>query len=52
MFFIVIAVFTLYPKYTSVYLCIRVNIMNFIGKQQMSVFCIFVQYNFCCFASS
>lgn len=53
MFFIVIAVFTLYPKYTSVYLCIRVNIMNFIEQQQMSVFCIciFVQYVFC-FSSS
>lgn len=48
MFFIVNAVFTLYLKYTSVYLCIRVNIMIFIEQQQMSVFCIciFVQYDF------
>lgn len=49
MFCVVIAVFTLYPKYTSVYLCIRVNIMTFIEQQQVkfSVFCIciFVQYD-------
>lgn len=31
-----------YPKYTSVYLCIRVNIMNFIEQQQMSVFFVYV----------
>lgn len=50
MFFVVIAVFTLYPMYTSVYLCIRVNIMTFIEQQQMTVsvfcICIFVQYDF------
>lgn len=50
MFFVVIAVFTLYSKYTSVYLCIRVNIMTFIEQQQMTVsvfcICIFVQYDF------
>lgn len=50
MFFVVIAIFTLYPQYTSVYLCIRVNIMNFIEQQQMTVsvscICIFVQYDF------
>lgn len=34
MIYIVIAVFTLCPKYTSVYLCIRVNIMTFIEQQQ------------------
>lgn len=47
MFCVVIAFFTLYPKYTSVYLCIRVNIMTFIERQQVnfSVFCIFVQYD-------
>lgn len=47
---LVIAVFTLYLKYTSVYLCIRVNIMTFIEQQQMTVsvfcICIFVQYDF------
>lgn len=50
MFYVVIAVFTLYPKYTSVYLCIRVNIMTFIEQQQMTVtvfcICIFVQCDF------
>lgn len=50
MFFVVIAVFTLYLKYTSVYLCIRVYIMTFIEQQQMTVsvfcICIFVQYDF------
>lgn len=46
MFFTVIPAFTLYSKYTSVYLCIRVN-MNFVEQQQISVFCIciFVQYD-------
>lgn len=34
MIYVVIAVFTLCPKYTSVYLCIRVNIMTFIEQQQ------------------
>lgn len=32
----VIAVFTLYLKYTSVHLCIRVNIMTFMEQQQMT----------------
>lgn len=45
MFLVVIAVFTLYPKYTSVNLCIRVNIMFFIEQQQFCI-CIFVQYDF------
>lgn len=46
----VIAVFILYLQYTSVYLCIRVNILTFIEQQQMPVnvycICIFVQYDF------
>lgn len=43
MFFVVIAVFTLYPQYTSVYLCIRVNIMTFIGQhKQLSVYVVYV----------
>lgn len=50
MFIFVIAVFTLYLKYTSVHLCIRVNIMTFIEQQQMTAgvfcICIFVQYGF------
>lgn len=50
MFYAVIAVFTLYLNYTSVYLCIRVNIMTFIEQQQMTVtifcICIFVQCDF------
>lgn len=49
MFFVVFAVLSLYPKYTSVYLCIRV-IMTFMERQQMTVgvfcMCIFVQYDF------
>lgn len=53
-FVAVTAVFILYPKYTSEYLCIRVNIMTFFEQQQMTVsvfcICIYVQYDY--FSSS